>query len=75
MAKPFAFLLTGAWGLLACLGSGCRENSSLQGASEVGMLYDYLVRRDSLQHGPFIVRPSRFFQAAEESDSANLGLG
>lgn len=71
MAKPFTFLITGAWVMLAGLSSGC-EPYSPHGSTEVGLVYDYIIRRDNLRHGPFVVMPSRFYQSAEETDSANL---
>ena len=71
MTKPVTRLLAGTWALLAGLSSGC-EPYSPHGSTEVGMLFDYIVRHDSLRHGPFVVVPARFFQSAAETDSATL---
>ena len=71
MTKPVTRLLAGTWALLAAMSSGC-EPYSPHDSTEVGLLFDYIVRHDDLRHGPFVVMPARFFQPVEETDSANL---
>ncbi|GAB3880087.1 hypothetical protein GCM10028824_44460 [Hymenobacter segetis] len=71
MAKSTAFLLTSACLVLAGLSSGC-EPYSPHGATEVGLVYDYIIRRDGL-HGPFVVVvPARFHRFREETDASNF---
>ncbi|WP_426062080.1 hypothetical protein [Hymenobacter sp. B1770] len=48
MAKSLPLLLGYAWALVAVLGSGCHETSSPHRPSEVGVVYDYIVRQDDL---------------------------
>jgi hypothetical protein len=71
MTKPFTPALTGTWLLLAGLGSGC-EPYSPHGSTEVGLVYDYIVRHDALVHGAFVVRPAGFYRYSGVSDGANL---
>ena len=71
MTKPITRLLAGTWVLLAGLSSGC-EPYSPHGSSEVGLVYDYIVRHDAL-HGPFVVVvPARFHRFREETDTSNF---
>lgn len=71
MTKPFTLSLTGAWLLLAGLGSGC-EPYYPHGSTEVGLVYDYIVRHDALVHGDFVVRPAGFYRYRGVSDSVDL---
>lgn len=71
MTKSITHFLTGTLFLLAGVSSGC-EPYAPHGSTEVGLLFDYIVRQDDLRHGPFVVMPSRFFKSAEETDSATL---
>jgi hypothetical protein len=71
MTKPFTLFLTGAWLLLAGLGSGC-EPYSPHGSTEMGLVYDYIVRKEGLLgRFPYVVL-ARFHQYPEETDFSHF---